>query len=238
MSLDFCFIKFTNYADDLLKGKLYLNSLEYYRGIERILNGDKNHDRNDAINDYLEGSVASINKKDFKRLGIDFGEEITNAMIGNMHLLSEDLKYLKILCLYAFLYDVDEKIAILPSEKIYQFGSSEAVIILDTEEFRKRIIASLNKNRGKNNFFAFEGHFIDYYEDDEKTKMLGPFNKRADFWWQHEFRLVFREKPETLEPSILEIGDISDIAKKVKVDELMKNPQNIFPDYKFISEAI
>ncbi len=67
MNLDFKLIKFTNHAEELLKGNLYLNSLEYYRGIEKVIAGEI-VDRNTAINDYLEGSVASINKEDLEKL--------------------------------------------------------------------------------------------------------------------------------------------------------------------------
>lgn len=237
MAIDFKFIKFTNYGTDFLKGKLFLNPLEYYRGIERIIAGES-RSRNKAINDYREGSVASVNKDDLCAFGLKWGDEIKKALIGNVHLLSEDLNYLKVFCLYTLFFDDDEKVMILPSEKIYQIESKYAVIINDIEKFRQRISACLDKNRGKNGIAAFNARFVDYYGDDEKTKLLGAFHKTKDFWWQHEFRMAFPELTPDLEPTILEIGSISDIATMVTTDELMKNPQSIFPEYKFVSEIV
>ena len=117
MALDFYLIKFTNYAEDFIQGHLYLNSLEYYRGIEEIIAGHDIDNRNDAVNDCLEGSIASISKSDLETVGINFGKEINNALIGNVHLLSEELKFLKILCLYTFIFDAEKKVAIAPTKK-------------------------------------------------------------------------------------------------------------------------
>ena len=121
---------------------------------------------------------------------------------------------------------------------MYEFECKEAVIIFNIEEFRKRIISYLDKNRGKNNIVSFEAHFVKYYDNDEKTKLLGPFSKTTGYWWQHEFRMIFKELPMDLEPLVLEIGDISDIAKKVSVKELIETPQMIFPKYDFVFEHI
>ena len=238
MSIDFRWIKFTNYADDLVKGKIYLNPLEYYRGIEKVIsrNFDKTENRNTAINDYLEGSVASVNPKDLERFGLDWDDELKNALVGNVHLLSEDLKYLKVFCLYTFIFDPEKRIAIKPSQKISQFGNKYAVIINDTSAFIKRIINCLRENDGYNKIVAFKGEFVRYYENDEKTKLLSVFNKTNDFEWEQEFRFVFPEESQNLEPIVLQIGDISDITTVVTVDEFLNSPEIIFSDYTFLSE--
>lgn len=238
MSIDFRWIKFTNYADDLVKGKIYLNPLEYYRGIEKIISGnfDKTENRNTAINDYLEGSVASVNPKDLEKFGFDWDDELKNALVGNVHLLSEDLKYIKVFCLYTFIFDPEKRIAIKPSQKINQFGNKYAVIINDTSAFIKRIINCLRENDGYNKIVAFKGKFVRYYENDEKTKLLSVFNKTNDFEWEQEFRFVFLEKSQNLESLVLQIGDISDITTVVTVDEFLNSPEIIFSDYTFLSE--
>ncbi len=240
MSIDFRWIKFTNYADDLIKGKIYLNPLEYYRGIEKVISGnfDDTENKNIAINDYLEGSVASVNPKDLERFGLDWDDEIKNALVGNVHLLSDDFKHLKVFCLYTFIFDIEKMIAIKPSQRINLFENKYAVIINDTEEFIKRIVNCLKNNNGYGKIMAFKGEFVRYYENDEKTKLLSVFNKTNDFEWEHEFRFIFPEKALNLEPIILQIGDISDITTVVIVEDFLNSPETIFPDYTFLCEKL
>lgn len=236
MSIDFRFIKFTNYANELLEGKIYLNSLEYYRGIEKILKGGI-EDRNIAINDFWEGSVASVNSNDLTSFGLgDLEKEFKDSLVGNVHLLSEGMKYLKLFCLYALLIDEEKKIVIAPSKKLYQFACEHAVIINDVNQFRQRLFASLENGREKYKITEVKGDLVNYYDNDDKTRILGPFHKRADFWWQHEFRLVFKEVSPNLNPMIIDIGDISDIACCVKTKELLDNPQTMFLNYRVILE--
>lgn len=228
MSLKHKLIKFTNYGDDFLKGNIYLNPLECYRGVEEIIKGNIG-ERNSAINDFLEGSVASVNVKDWSDFGLDFGDEIKNNLIGNVHLLSEDLKFTKLLCLYVFLYD-KEKMAILqPDKRLRTFNAKEAIIIYDVAEFELRIRKALDKQ--ETNIIGAKRGFVDYYENDEKTKLLGPFKKVSDFEWQNEFRFAFYEDPVSLDPTILKIGDISDIAIKVKSDCFIEDTVNFFKQY-------
>ena len=231
MKLDFRLVKFTNYSDDFINGKLYLNSLEYYRGIESIIN-KTNAERNSAINDFREGAVASVNKKDLYKFNIDWEKEITDNIIGNVYLLSEALKYIKVLCFYAFMYDKDSKTVFAPSEKLSQFGATEAIIIIDTIEFFERIRRALDKRKTK--IIAANHKFVNYYKDDEKTKILGAFNKREDFLWQQEYRFMFVEESFSLEPTILEIGDISDITIRVKTKDFLEDTISIWKKYEEI----
>lgn len=228
MSLKHKLIKFTNFGEDFLKGNLYLNPLEYYRGVEEIIKGNIG-ERNSAINDFLEGSVASVNVDDWADFGLDFGDEIKNNLIGNVHLLSEDLKFTKLLCLYVFLYD-KEKMAILPpSPKTHTFNANEAIIIYDIEAFETKIKEALDKQ--ETNIVRVKRGFVEYYENDEQTKLLGPFNKTTDFEWQQEFRFAFYEKPVSLEPTVLKIGDISGIAIKVPMKYFVEETVEFFKKY-------
>ncbi len=229
--MDFKFVKFTNFAKELLKGEIYLNSLEYYRGIETIASG-QDIKRNVAVNDFLEGAIASVNKKDLYKIGLeDLEKELGDALIGNVHLLSEDFKYFKLFCLYALLFDRDRRILVKPSKKLYEFGCQYAVVIENVKEFRDRLFRTLQNNIDKYKIFETRGGFVEYYKDDEKSKKLGPFNKTSDFFWQHEFRFIFREINPNLNPSIINIGDISDIAYLINAEELIENPQKIWSNY-------
>ena len=236
MDVGFKLIKFTNYGTELLNGEIYLNSLEYYRGIEEVISGNLSNinKRNTAINDYLEGSIASVNPNDLNKFGLNWGKEITEAIVGNVHLLSENLKYLKIFCLYMLFYFPKHKKVIMPSWKIKEFGCKYAVVINDASEFIKRIINYLDENNGLNKIVAFKGDSVRYYHNDTQTKMLSVFDKEFRFRWENEYRLIFPEQSANLDPIILNIGDISDIATLVTVEELMNVPQKLFPNYTFV----
>ena len=229
MNLDFRLIKFTNYGDDFVKGKLYLNSLEYYRGIESVINKTA-VERNTAINDYREGAVASVNVNDLHKFNLNWGKEITDNLVGNVYLLSETLKYIKLLCFYAFMYDKETHTVFAPSEKLYTFETNEAIIITDTNEFFERVKSALNKR--KTTIIAANHKFVDYYDDDETTKILGAFNKTADFWWQQEYRFMFVEEPFSLEPTILEIGDISDITIRIATKDFLGDVLSVWKKHK------
>lgn len=236
MSIGYKWIKFTNYADELLNGLIYLNPLEYYRGIEKIIDGDidKSEKRNDAINDYLEGSIASVSPDDLDKYGLGFLNEVKDALVGGVHLLSEDLKYLKVFCLYTLLFDSENKIVWIPSEKVRKFGHQYAVFIYNPDAFVKRIIDCLDKHNGYGKFVAFNGNFVRYYNNDSCTKRLGVYNKSAEFEWEHEFRFIFPEQEPNLDPIVLDIGSIEDIATVLPIDELTEQLQLLFPDYQMM----
>lgn len=236
MGIKYELIKFTNFADDIIKGRIYMNPLEYFRGIEQILNGNIKNDRNSAINDFVEGSIGNIHKNDLGKIGIDFSNEIKDALIGGVQLLSEDLKYLKIFSLYIFLFDDNSKIAVKPNKKIFEFAANKAVIIKNTEEFKNRFISALEINKEEKGLFSCAAQPIEYYDSRSEFGKLGPFNKDINYCWQHEFRIIVEEKTPNLNPLIIDIGDISDIAICVDTKSLIETPELLYPEYKFIVE--
>ena len=235
MGIKFELIKFTNFADDIIKGRIYMNPLEYYRGIERILNGDIDNNRNSAINDYIEGSIGNIHKNDLEKIGLDFPKEVKDALIGGVQLLSENLKYLKIFSLYMFIYD-DKCVAVHPNKKLLEFGANKAVIIKNFDEFKKRFARALKQKQQEKGLLSCCAHPIDYYDSLSEYRKLEPFNKDIHFWWQHEFRIIVEEKTSNLNPLVIEIGDISDIAVCVEAKTLIESPALIYPQYSFIME--
>ena len=117
------------------------------------------------------------------------------------------------------MYDKETHTVFAPSEKPYAFEANEAIIITDTNDFFERVKSALDKRKTK--IIAANHKFVDYYDDDETTKILGAFNKTADFWWQQEYRFMFVEEPFSLEPTILEIGDISDITIRIATKDFL-----------------
>ena len=130
------------------------------------------------------------------------------------------------------MYDKETHTVFAPSENLYTFEADEAIIITDTNEFFERVKLALDKRKTK--IIAANHKFVDYYDDDETTKILGAFNKTADFCWQQEYRFMFIEEPFSLKPTILEIGDISDITIRVNTKDFLGDVLSVWEKYKSI----
>ena len=95
-----------------------------------------------------------------------------------------------------------------------------ALIILDNDEFRRRVQVAAEAQ-------GFEVHFgpVNYFDESEDnanmiiSTLRGMWNlafwKRKDYSYQQEARFVFSPYKEGVEHIELDIGDISDISRKV-----------------------
>lgn len=199
-------IKFASFkrAKSFRSGTIYMNSLQYFRDLEND---------NKVRKDIFEGTHGLIAKDDFNeilpQLGIRFSEKEKNAIIGGMPLISEELKYYKVFCMYKLNCDFSNRY-IEPIERGINCFGDTFVLILNFEEFRRRIIAELEK--GKYNVLGFAGDNVEYYQCNASTQKLGPFKKTYSYSWQNEYRIVAEPIEPTLEPLILNIGNISDIS--------------------------
>lgn len=216
-------VKFTNYAESLLKGTLYLNPIEYYRGVDQILNGHIDECPNDAVNDVFEGNSGYISLDEAERLGLHFPEKIKadnpNARIA---LLCEGAKFVKVFCAYA----PNPPFTSILTQALLKFGT-QAVIIRDVQSFWNRVTAALKFTPNAQE--AFAGLVRYYNTSTEKVPLfrdLSIWNKRHSYAWQNEFRLAVFERQPSIHPLILKIGSISDIACIVPAKDVIA-----FPDW-------
>ena len=79
---------------------------------------------------------------------------------------------------------------------------------------QRRILFELNKENDecKYNILNFGGGKVEYYDWGFPTQKLGPLKKLKMYSYQKEYRLIAEPIEFTLEPLILNIGDISDIS--------------------------
>ena len=203
-------IKFTSleFAKSFRKGTIYMNTMEYFRGIEsdQYLRGD-----------LLEGTNSIIAKDDFgevlPELGMSFSKNMKDAIIGGMPLISEELKHYNIFSMYHLNCDFSTEYIEPIDSRINEFGDT-FVLIFDFEEFQRRILFELNKENDecKYNILNFGGGKVEYYDWGFPTQKLGPLKKLKMYSYQKEYRLIAEPIEFTLEPLILNIGDISDIS--------------------------
>ncbi|AGL03669.1 hypothetical protein [Desulfoscipio gibsoniae] len=191
-------------AKSFRSGTIYMNSLDYFRGLE---------DDNKVRGDLLEGTHSLIAKDDFSQVlpqfGMDFPEAIKKKIIGGIHLLDEELKYYKVFCMYQLNCDFKSRYIEPIDTRVNNFGDT-FVLIFNLKEFRRRIVAELEK--GTYNALGFAGQGVEYYQYDTSTQKLGPLKKLDLYKWQNEYRLIAEPLEHTLDPLILNIGDISDIS--------------------------
>lgn len=191
-------------AKSFCRGTIYMNSLDYFRGLE---------DDNKGRGDLFEGTHSLIAKDDFDevlpQLGMCFSKKKKDAIVGGISLLSEELKYYKVFCMYQLKCDFSNRCIEPIDTRVNNFGDT-FVLVFNLEEFRRRIVTELEK--GTYNVLGFAGQSVEYYQYDASTQKLGPLKKLELYKWQNEYRLIAEPIEPTLEPLILNIGDISDIS--------------------------
>lgn len=203
-------IKFTSlkFAKSFRNGTVYMNSMDYFRRME----GDQK-----LRSDLLEGTHSIIAKDDFDealpKLGMIFSQNEKDAIIEGMPLISEELKYYNIFSMYHLNCDFSTGHIEPIDNRINDFGDT-FVLIFNFKEFQRRILCELDKDKYqcKYNVLGFGGGKVEYYDWDSPTQELGPLKKLNMYSWQKEYRLIAEPVEFTLEPLILNIGNISDIS--------------------------
>ncbi len=204
-------IKFQNknIIESTQNGLIYMNSLKKYRELFKKC-GDEN------IGDPFEGMLYLYNGQ---VLADDFSQNLDHTL---MHTTTEDDF---VYCMFG-IKDVPFNF----SEEHYKLWKNQydtALIINDTNEFKKRIITAAQKLG-----LSVQEGFVNYYSPDKNE--LGPllssiftgkeistaFYKRDCYSYQKEFR--FRvENPKHIDCLMLQIGDIHDISISIPVERIM-----------------
>jgi len=199
--------------ESLQSGKIYLNTLKWFRDYE-------NEEGDTVVGDSYEGMLY-----------INEGELIIKDTRESIKL---DKTLLKTVESNAFVYCMTY---INPCMGIFEFSEAQkkefkkfgdtALLILDSEEFINRIRTE-SKNQGYDIYFDS----VKYYDEniDSGNYWFSLFNgthnvafwKKKSYSEQQEFRMVIPEKCCNKDYIVLEIGDISDISKIFSTEQLLK----------------
>ena len=218
MPIVYCLIKMYDrkeYADDLLKGKLYFNTIEHHRKTGR---------------DPLEGIVQREVKGDFTIL-IGHHELKLEDAVSKFQAEVDNIKYTPVYCMTAIHSGDFEKVndeniedfrkQVMLSPKCATEYGNHAVVIHQPDEFMQRV----RKNASNYNF----GHgWIQYFnpQDQIDASMLNQnilFYKRDKFKHENEIRLAIQRGTEDEGHFELDVGDLSDIAFYYKTNEFNRN---------------
>ncbi|WP_422484775.1 hypothetical protein [Gudongella sp. DL1XJH-153] len=253
------FVEKYKYANDVIKGSLYMNSLSYFW---QINHGEPLGASNSDRYDIFEGTYLSLNKDD---IGLD--EEFANVIGPNPVVRLSAYKSVNLFSTYHAEYNVRSKELLVPRmDTMNEFGKF-VVVITNEVEFRRRVYKAAKKasfdcvygdvdyhpaqNRGRLvsgnmlhliredeidiNLIASDKNIMDHYD------CLDKWNKHA---YQREWRICLNRNNNEITPYRLEVGSISDIAFIVSSDMLystlfnwlsggikFENPLSFLPKY-------
>jgi hypothetical protein len=169
------------WADKLLDGEIFMRSLLSFGDFK---SDDKRID-NDYRGDILEGlsnSFAEGTNSNFFNDISDGKPCFQGSGFFDMLMAQE-----KIFSLYALEYDAIQKCFISPDKRLLEFGDT-SVIVLDSNEFLKRIFSGLLNKFGNSFWISFKR--VKYNVDLSKLLIYDEFHKRDSYSWQNEFRIA------------------------------------------------
>lgn len=190
------------YLEDFLDGKIFLNTIEYFKQLE-----SDEHLRSD-----LHEGMESVTK--FESISIQHPEtqewlEIKGA-ISPMFFNTQRFDYWKLLCLHM----VTNKQTYVYSNKNDLFGDV-AVFIADLPAFIDRLKQAANALD-----VTLHHAPVEYVSKDKHDGEMGPFRKFDTYQHQSEFRFLFEHNDS--KSMTLNVGDIRDICFVARVSEIEK----------------
>lgn len=204
-------LKFTKkeYAESLLKGNIYMNSLHTFKSIE-----DKGAEMTQDIYEAMEHVTQS---NEFEYLYVPNGNPDgsdwlfpSKHLIGGVWRPNNDHQFFKAFCMFEMKYDAEEKNIYPIDPRILDFGDTY-VLITNIIEFTKRLDKAILANSDEIEPMVVFGP-VTYFDEMKYSGALGPFKKRETYSWQNEWRICLDLKQKNQDAYCLNIGDISDIA--------------------------
>ncbi len=226
------FIKFFSeerYADEFIRGRLYLNRLAYFKKLENELD-DGRPDGHEAIAVWSQPKDLTI--------------ELNIPGIGRVTLTKADLAgpvsmaldyhdHLHVLCLYAFgtpgritddgnidiggMHEAELRGHLSIDERCLKFGAF--AVVMAVTPFLSQLRTALERSG-----LRCLARLVEYYDEETFHGEIAPtdipFKKQKRFAYQKEYRLCVQSKTKGDDPLIIDIGDISGISAKIESSRL------------------
>lgn len=226
------FVETSKYADDVMKGSLYMNALSYFW---RTHHGKPMAVNNSDRYDLFEGTYLSLNKDD---IGLD--NEFANVIGPDPIVRLSAYEYINLYSAYRAEYNVQSRELIVPrGDTMGEFGKF-VVVIKNEAEFRRRVheaveeldydcvFGDVNYHAASDRGQSVTGSMLHLIREDEIqiNKLVSEknvlehydcFDKWDKHAYQREWRICLNRNLTEPSPYRLEIGPISDIAFVVPV---------------------
>ena len=191
------------YMEELLKGTLFLNTVNSFKKIENDYRGDVN----EGLSDLIQPEYAALQFQLPASLGGDFIHlDKDHGLAGAIKIHDIDYTNTNIYSLY-MIYP-DESFSV--DDKVLQFGES-MVFIYNPKEFLDRVT-----NKLKELSLSFKCGPVHYLDEKSYQGQMSIFDKFSKYNYQNEYRIHVINKEDA--PLFLNIGNISDIAKILPSD--------------------
>ena len=194
---------------DFRDGKLYMNSLAYFKNIE-IIDDKPRYDSDEGIRSYWQPEQCTLELNGHKF------NNITNPI--KLYFSSNNCK--NIFCMWSISSENDIlRGNIHIDEENKKFGKY-LVVITSPKIFLERITSAL-----KDNGLSSQIGLVEYYDENtsvsfEENKEI--FHKVSNFSYQQEYRIVVNTNSYN-RPYILNIGNLEDISIILTIDEFNQN---------------
>lgn len=225
------------WTDKLLNGSVFMRSLHDFGSwnLDARVQQTMNEIDNDFRGDIGEGIIRNIDPK----LGDDFFNSLVpqfRSAILNAYYIDQDLfQYYKVYCMYCLTYNLDRREFEKPDKRLQEFGDT-AILIHNPSAFLNRILKSLLNRFGDNINFDFREVY--YYDLSKDFGSFDMFCKTESYRWQNEIRMsvglldenqtkrdekghIYKALMQNIDPLILEIGSIRDIAMEISIRDFL-----------------
>lgn len=203
------FFENEKYQNDFLNGKLYMNTLKFFKENENL--DIARADKLETIKEHKKQIFDAIQIG--KLLLTEKNGEITDGRITKQ---SKKFDYCNVLCLYSLWKNIEnEQLVIDKRNKIF---GKYCTVITDIEEFLNRVVKAVEKEN-----YVYRIQNVNYINKNFEYKIDNqeiPFTKFDNFSYQKEFRIAIDTKRNINEPYILDIGNLKDIAFATTIDKI------------------
>ncbi len=240
----YCLLKFTGeykHQKEFIEGKLFFNTADYFMMCDEKGRGDSSEGTAWEINPNKDGfKAANLSMLKGRTLIeiIDYSGKPEDYQPGSIFSYSPaENRCRKILSLYTLYVDSkNDCIQDIP-EKMYEEFGGFGILITDAVEFYKRLEAGI---RNLKTAKRAQLGYVEYYSDDHPGLVeFTPFLKKKEYSYQNEFRATFID--DTRNPIVVDVGDLSDIAKPIFKDDIakifMKDGKLNYPKYIITNEG-
>lgn len=221
-----------DYKEGFLDGRLYMNTIDYFRNYEEKIEGNIS-DKHEALSGWLRPHDAIItlkfNGKEYTFNPGDLAAPTTLSLLKHDHANVYCMSHLHSHDIDMSCVSKDEEEERLLREYFTLPEESEnlgeyLVFIQNPKEFLERAKLAIHKLIEKDEVYAYHARQVTYYDENDTSLTLiddmdAPFYKQSKYSHQSEFRLCLHRHKSTNEPFTLDIGSIRDIATEIRTEE-------------------
>ena len=206
-----------DYLNDFLDGKLFMNTLAYFKNMEEKEVSNRG-DKHEAVIGWYQPNKITVKVNDLE----------IKDLAGPLSIQMDHHENLNVFCLYAahsgeFDCVTEETLPLLKeqlkiSEECSKLGGF-SVMVTNASKFIARVRDAAEKMG-----FPGSGGLVEYYDpatfNGEFSDSEAVFRKRKEFSHQSEYRIALKAGNEFPSSIILDIGSIRDIARICTFSEI------------------